>query len=268
MKEGGATRRRVHLFLKQDQHRAIETLAELAERTAAEVTRDAIDLGLARLWEAASEQRWVATQEAKHMSNEEAAHAYRLQQAARFFDGAGLIHNLENGNWFKAAGAETAEARAMADLREAYPRWTLEELERYRRNYEQACQEERDTEPFDEHARRVRDYRQALRDRGVPVDDPPHPESQLILEYDPPLAQCPNGCYGAGFLHMDAPSDPEQKEKWRQDGFPGRRQCLKCSEIFVASKVPGGRPRLSGVRLESYEEVLRRKKAEGRHHLD
>ena len=70
------------------------------------MTRDAIDLGLARLWEAASEQRWVATQEAKHMSNEEAAHAYRLQQAARFFDGAGLIHNLENGNWFKAAGAE------------------------------------------------------------------------------------------------------------------------------------------------------------------
>ena len=147
--------------------------------------------------------------------------------------------------------------QAMDDLRDAYPRWSDEVLERYRSYYEK-LHAERGGVPFDEHAQDERDRRQSLRDQGVPVDDPPHPESHLIKEYDPPLPKCPNDCYMAEFWHMDAPNDPEQQEKWRQDGYPGRRQCTSCLRVFEAPIVPGGRRRFSRVRLETFEEVLKR----------
>ena len=196
------------------------------------------------------------------MPDKEAAHAYRLQQTAGFFEGAGLIYSLENGTWFKAAGTDTAQTDAMADLRQAYPRWTSRDLEKYRRNYEKAY-EEHGGLPFDEHVRHTRDLRRGLRDQGVPVDAPPHPESQLVFEYDPPLPRCPNDCYEAGFWHMNAPNDLEARGRRRQDGLPGKRQCMSCLEVSEAPQVPGGRRRLLGVRLETHDEVPRRKEKEG-----
>lgn len=125
---------------------------------------------------------------------------------------------------------------------------------------------------------------------GNPDTAPPGLGLMGIFEYDPPLAHCPNGCR-EGFQHLDAPKDspevivwrgrhpqrstmnadewraafevwqeqrpPDSSEvaEWRKAGYPGRRECLGCGEIFEAAPLPPGGRKVAGWRPETPTEA-------------
>ena len=125
---------------------------------------------------------------------------------------------------------------------------------------------------------------------GNPDTAPPGIGLMGIFEYDSPLAHCPNGCR-EGFQHLDAPKDspeviawrgrhprrltmnadewraavgvwqeqrpPDLSEvaEWRKAGYPGRRECLGCGEIFEAAPLPPGVRKVAGWRPETPTEA-------------
>ena len=124
-------------------------------------------------------------------------------------------------------------------------------------------------------------------------DTAPEGLVMTVYEYDPPLERCPNGCRDA-FRHLDAPEDPpevaawrkshperstigeaewsdaveawrEQKPpdssevaEWRKAGYPGRRECLDCGEVFEAAPLPPGGRKVAGWRPETPAEAVGR----------
>ena len=100
--------------------------------------------------------------------------------------------------------------------------------------------------------------RRTLRDRwGIDVDNA-HPGAHVVYEYDPPLATCPKGCH-AYFEHLDAPQDPAELERWKRNGYPGRRRCDGCGTEFEALPAPSRQP--VRLRLETPEETEARLRA-------
>lgn len=148
--------------------------------------------------------------------------------------------------------------RGLDDLRDAFPRWSESEIQRYREQYQQHLRKLGDKGfPFHEWAKSMRRYRQSLRDRGLPVDDPPHEDSHVIIEYDPPSPRCPK-CSCTSYIYMDAPrhSAGEQAfQEWMRD-VGGKLQCPQCLEVFdLEPQLPKVVKR---VRLETLDEVLAR----------
>ena len=149
---------------------------------------------------------------------------------------------------------------AIDDLSEAYPKLSREELENYRDHYEGLLKKHGRGVPFEQHARGRRNLARAMRRAGLP-DDPPHPESRMIFEYDPPLPRCPECSSGTSLDHMDAPREEAEIESWREEGYPGKRQCPKC--LWTLDVGPLQAPRIfKRVRWETFDEVLGRKAAE------
>ena len=93
-----------------------------------------------------------------------------------------------------------------------------------------------------------------LREWGIDPDPTKHPPGALVvLECDPPVAQCPNRCFSM-FTHLDAPlRDTPEWDKWRADGYPGRRRCDKCRAVYMAPVAP--KRRVVKIRVETAAEV-------------
>lgn len=149
---------------------------------------------------------------------------------------------------------------AMEDLRDAYPMWSDDELKKCKELYEDLLKKEGGGVPFDEFARDQRRHRQWLRDQGLSIDDPPHPESQVVCEYDPLFPRCPK-CSCESYVYMDAPcGDKAAFRDWiRNQG--GKLQCPQCLEVFDLKPRLVDRIRTS-IRLETIDEVLARKAKE------